>query len=77
MNNVGGIDLPSNLIWMIIKSITGFGLFVYIIFAFIVIKQVRLMTDTLELGFEKGVKVLSYIHFIVAVFAFVIALLIS
>jgi hypothetical protein len=40
---------------------------VYLLFAFIVIKQVKLMTRTLKVGFETPVKMFAYFHFLFAV----------
>jgi len=49
---------------------------IYLVFALVVVKQVRLMTDTLQLGFETAVKMLSYFHLAFAVFVFLAALVI-
>ena len=63
-------------IWGVIKICILILLVLYIIFAFVVVKQVKLMTDTLEVGFESQLKFLSFMHFIFAVgvliFAFII-----
>ena len=34
----------------------------YLLFSFIVVKQVKVMTETLEVGFEKQLKILAYLH---------------
>jgi hypothetical protein len=44
---------------------------VYLVFAVILVKQVRLMTDTLKVGFEAPVRMFAYLHFL---FAFVVLL---
>ena len=41
-------------------------LLIYTIFAGIVIKQVRMMTDTLDLGFETPIKFIVFVHFILS-----------
>lgn len=65
--------LSPDFVWVIIKLITLFGFLVYIVFAFIVVKQVKLMTDTLELGLEREIKILSYVHLFVAITVFIVA----
>jgi len=63
-------------IWPLIKIFVLVSLSLYIIFAIVVIRQVQLMTDTLEVGFETQLRIASYIHFLFAVsvliFAFII-----
>jgi hypothetical protein len=74
MNLVNQVSLNTSA-WMIIKIAVVFGLVIYIIFAFVVLKQVNLMTDTLEVDFEKPIKAVAIFHFIFAVFVLVFALL--
>lgn len=59
----------------IVKIFFLFALFLYLVFALVVIKQVRIMTETLELGFEAPVKFTAYLHFLFAVAVFLIAFL--
>lgn len=73
MNESVAIDF----IWFIVRAIVVFGFFIYIIFAFIVVKQVKLMTDTLELGFEKGIKLLSYFHLFLSLISFIAAIFLT
>lgn len=54
-------------IWPIIKIFTIILLSLYVIFAFVIIRQVQLMTDTLEVGFEPQLKFLAFMHFIFAI----------
>lgn len=54
-------------IWTIIKIFVIIFLFIYVIFSLVVIKQVSLMAQTLEVGFEKQLKFLSFLHFLFAV----------
>lgn len=49
-------------------------LFVYIIFAVVVLKQVRLMTATLSVDFDKVIEVMAFIHLLAAIIVFVVAL---
>lgn len=64
-------------IWAVVKILILIFLAIYIIFALVLIKQVTLMTTTLEVGFETQLKLLSYLHFLfaIAVFAFAIIIL--
>ncbi len=63
-----------NALWIFIKFGLLAFLFLYIIFAGIVIKQVSVMTQTVKMGFETFVKVVALLHFIFAVFVFVFSL---
>lgn len=51
-------------------------LIVYIIFSFAVSKQVKIMTDTLEVGFESQIKAIALIHIALSVAVLVIAIII-
>ena len=62
--------------WFLVKILSLVLLGMYLIFALVVVKQVRLMTDTLQLGFEQFVKFLALAHLIFAVIVFVAALVI-
>ncbi len=50
------------------------GLLVYIVFAFVVVKQIQLMTNTIEVGFEFPVKLLGIANLIFAILVFIFAL---
>lgn len=63
-------------IWPVIKIFVIVLLAIYIVFAFVVVRQVQLMTDTLEVGFEKQLKFLSFLHFLFAIAVLVFAILI-
>lgn len=63
-------------IWLIVKIAILFGLLIYLVFAFVMKRQVSLMTDTLELGQENIIKALSLVHLIFAFFVFFFALVI-
>lgn len=60
----------------IIKIATIVILTIYLVFALVVVRQTKLMTDTLQLGFESFVIMLSYLHLIFAVLVFFSALVI-
>lgn len=63
-------------IWPIVKIMFLVGLGVYVLFSFVVVRQVQLMTDTLEVGFETPIRLLAIVHLLVAVGVFILALLI-
>lgn len=62
-------------VWLIVKIFFLIGLLVYIIFAFVVLKQVNIMADTLDVGFEIPVKLLSIAHFLFAIGILLFALI--
>ena len=66
------IPLINISIWLIAKVFVLVALFLYLIFSLVVVKQVSLMTDTLEIGLEATLRLLAYLHlaFAILVFAF-------
>lgn len=62
--------------WILIKALALVLLGMYLVFAFVVTRQVKVMTDTLQLGFEATAKMLSYLHLAFAVLVFLSALII-
>ncbi len=63
-------------IWILIKTLIVILLGMYIIFAFVLTRQVKIMTTTLHLGLQAPVKLFSYIHLAFAVLVFFAALII-
>lgn len=63
-------------IWGIAKVFVLFALFLYFVFALVVVRQIQLMTDTLTVGFETPVKILGFVHLIFSILVFIIALII-
>jgi hypothetical protein len=70
------LTLPGFNIWIIIKIFSLAILAIYIIFAFVVTRQVKVMTETLTLGFESVARFLSLFHLVFAIVVFVIALVV-
>jgi hypothetical protein len=62
--------------WIIIKVLVLVLLGMYLVFALVITRQVKLMTSTLQLGFESLAKTLSFLHLVFAVLVFVTALII-
>jgi hypothetical protein len=63
-------------IWFLVKALALVLTAMYLVFAFVIIRQVRLMTNTLHLGFENSVKALSFLHLAFAVLVFLTAIVI-
>lgn len=63
-------------IWFLVKIAALILLALYLVFALVVVRQTKLMTSTLNLGFETPIRILSYIHLGFAVFVFLTALII-
>lgn len=70
------IPLIGISIWFVAKIFALFALVIYLVFALVVVRQVRLMTDTLEVGFELPIRILSYLHLIFAVLVLLAAFVI-
>ncbi len=62
--------------WILIKALALVILGMYLVFAFVITRQVKLMISTLHLGFDAPVKILSYLHLAFAVLVFLAALII-
>ncbi|MEJ2441782.1 MAG: hypothetical protein P8Y06_02590, partial [Patescibacteria group bacterium] len=62
-------------VWLIIKVLVLLGLAIYAIFALVVLRQIQLMTDTLEVGFETPVRLLGVVHLAFSLLIFVLALI--
>ena len=50
------------------------AIIIYGVFALVLIKQVRIMTDTLEIELELPLKLISYLHLLAVVLVFLFAL---
>ena len=70
------IPFTTFTIWTVIKVAVLILLSLYFVFALVVIRQVKLMTSTLHLGFETPVIIVSYLHFAFSVLVFFSALVI-
>lgn len=63
-------------VWPIVKIAVVIALGLYIVFAIVVVRQVQLMTDTLEVGFEGPLRFLAIMHLLFAVAVLIFALII-
>lgn len=55
-----------SLVWFVVAVLMGILFFLYFIFSLIVVRQVRLMTDTLITQISPVLRALSVIHAIIA-----------
>jgi len=63
-------------IWSVAKLLVVFSLLLYILFAFIVLKQVKFMLKTLIVPIELPVKLFAFLHLGLAIFLFFLAVII-
>lgn len=68
--------LISIQIWTISKAIVCFALFLYIIFAVVVVRQVRLMTEAIDFSLDWFLKMVAMIHLLGAIFILLLAIII-
>jgi len=66
----------SSSILIVIKVAVLIFMGLYIVFAGAVVKQVKVMTHALEVGFEKPIIYISYVHFLFSLLVFALAILI-
>lgn len=62
-------------IWNVAKILVCFAILLYLLFAFVVLKQVNLMTETLT-QLEAPLKTLAILHLIVVIVILLIALVV-
>lgn len=67
---------PALTVWLLVKILFLAGLAIYIAFAVIVVRQVNLMIQALNGGFDFPIKLISWIHLGVAIAVFLLALVI-
>lgn len=61
-------------VWFFVKLLLLFGIAVYLVFAVVVIRQVGLMTETVDMPFDPTLRTLAWAHLIFAMSVFLIAL---
>jgi hypothetical protein len=67
---------PNLDVWLIAKFVSIIGMIIYLIFSLVVVRQVQLMTDTLQVPHERFVRILSFAHFLFAAGVLILAYLI-
>jgi len=70
------IPLIGISVWVILKIFAVIALGLYIAFALVVVRQVQLMTTTLEVGFEGPLKFIAIMHLLFAISVLIFALII-
>jgi hypothetical protein len=68
------IPLTGISVWLIAKIFVLAGLAIYLVFALVILRQIRLMIDTVKVDLERSIKFLSYMHLIFAILVFLTAL---
>lgn len=63
-------------LWFLVKILILLGLVLYLAFAGIVLRQVNLMTKTLNGQFNLPIKLIAWIHLLAALSIFLLALII-
>lgn len=63
-------------IWDMAKIFACFVFFLYLVFAFVVLRQVNLMATTLNVPVDLPIKTFTWLLFGLAIFAFLLALII-
>ena len=63
-------------IWLVVKVFVLLALVMYIVFSLVVIRQIRLMLETVDMGLNLPIRFIGWGHFLFAVGIFVIALVI-
>lgn len=59
----------------ILKIIILIGILIYMAFSLLVIRQTQLMTRTITGKLDKPIRVISWIHFLITTFIFLIGLI--
>jgi len=60
--------------WTIFKLFILLSLFIFLIFALVVVKQVSIMTSTFRTGFEAPLKLISWLLFLLVAVIFILAI---
>jgi hypothetical protein len=60
--------------FIVIKIVVVIILFLYTIFSVVLVKQVRLMTQTVQVGLDKSIKTISVVHLAASVIILLFAL---
>ncbi|HLE49077.1 MAG TPA: DUF5657 family protein [Patescibacteria group bacterium] len=61
--------------FIILKIAAIVGMALYVVFAFVVLKQVNIMTQTLEVNFEKPLRIAAALHLFTAILVFIYSII--
>ncbi len=73
---MSNIPLLNISVWLIAKIFVLVGFAIYNVFAIVIVRQVKLMTETVDVELNGFVKLLSYAHLAFAILVFILALVI-
>lgn len=62
--------------YLVVKLFFIVGLLMYVVFAYVVVRQVQLMSDVLEGHGQQGIKIITLVHMVVVALLFLLALII-
>lgn len=62
--------------WLFAKFLICFGLFIYLLFALLIVRQVDLMAKTLNGTLNFPLKTLAWVHFVTAIAIFLLSIII-
>ncbi len=65
-NTIGNVNFDSNLVWEIFKWFSVVGLVMYVVFAFVVLRQTFTMTESVESEANPHIKMFAWVHLILA-----------
>lgn len=65
----------TSLIFVFVKALVVFGLGLYIVFAFVILRQEQLMSHVLKEAFEPVLRLVSVVHFIASIAVFLMAII--
>jgi len=63
-------------VWLVAKIFVLLFLAMYIVFSLVVIRQIKLMLKTVDMGLNLPIRFIGWVHFLFAVGIFVIAFVI-
>ncbi len=69
------LQSPDFSLWIIVKIAILIFLLIYAIFSFVIVKQARLMTETLDVDFNKVINTVAFGHLIASITIFVVSLI--
>ncbi len=66
----------TNTFWELAKYPVFVLLIIYLAFSAIILKQVKLMIETLEVGFEKPILLIAYAHIFLSMLVFLFSIIV-
>jgi hypothetical protein len=75
MNNIFDLNFATQ-VWLLIKAFVCLGLIVYVFFAFVVMRQVDLMTKAINFSLDGLLKIIAAIHLLGAILFLLAAIVI-